>query len=92
MLLRLQPFLSDTWLESLMVNTTIEISEAGPHDGERRAVPVEGKVIVMEADMQGEPVAGKFYPVVEQEYVFAGRVAADGTPIYVRGKRRPANA
>lgn len=75
-----------------MVNTTIEISEPGPHDGERRAVPVQGAVIVMEADLSGEPVEGKFYPAYEQEYVFAGRVAPDGTPIYVRGKRRPANA
>lgn len=64
-----------------MVNTTIEISEPGPHDGERRAVPVDGKVIV-EANI----ILGKLIIPEELEYVFAGRVAADGTPIYVRKK------
>jgi hypothetical protein len=68
---------------SLMV--TIEISEAGLRDGERRAVPADEPVISLESD-ESDPDKGP--QIYEREYQFAGRVAKDGTPIYTRGPRR----
>lgn len=82
-------FLSDKCLESLMVVTTIEISEAGVHDGERRAVPVDDEVVVLEMVSVGILPDDQHIRIYEQRYQFSGRAAKDGTPIYIRyGERQ----